>query len=77
MVVHTPQADELIALLTHRQLIVRTVGERLHITGTTMADVSQLAVDHGVHLLELTETSRSLEDSLLDMTRSSAEFASV
>lgn len=77
VVVHTPQADELIALLTHRQLIVRTVGERLHITGTTMADVSQLAFDHGVHLLELTETSRSLEDSLLDMTRSSAEFASV
>ena len=29
-----------------------------------------------IRLLELTETPRSLEDNLLDMTRSSAEFAS-
>ena len=34
------------------------------------------AFDHGIRLTELTESSRSLEDSLLDMTRSSAEFAS-
>ena len=38
--------------------------------------VSQIAFDNGIRLLELTETSRSLEDSLLDMTRASAEFAS-
>jgi ABC-2 type transport system ATP-binding protein len=38
--------------------------------------VSQIAFDSGIRLLELTETSRSLEDSLLDMTRATAEFAS-
>ncbi len=76
VVVRTPQADQLIAVLTQRRLAVRTAGDRLHLTGTTMAEVSQLAFDHGVRLVELTETSRSLEDSLLDMTKSSAEFAS-
>jgi ABC-2 type transport system ATP-binding protein len=76
VVVRTPQREELIAVLTQRHFAIRTVGERLHIVGTTMADISELAFDHGVRLVELTETSRSLEDSLLDMTRSSAEFAS-
>ena len=76
VVVRTPRLEEFVAVLTERQLIAVTVGERLHITGTSMAEVSQLAFDHGIRLLELTETSRSLEDNLLDMTRSSAEFAS-
>ena len=76
VVAHTPQPDELIAVLTQHQITVRTVDDRLHVTGTSTADVSQLAFDHGIRLTELTETSRSLEDSLLDMTRSSAEFAS-
>ncbi len=40
------------------------------------AVVSLIAFDSGIRVLELTETSRSLEDSLLDMTRSSAQFAS-
>ena len=76
VVVRTTQVDELVAVLTRHRLTFRTVNERLHITGTTLAAVSQLAFDHGVRLLELTTTSRSLEDNLLDMTRSSAEFAS-
>lgn len=38
--------------------------------------MSQIAFDNRIRLLELTETSRSLEDSLLDLTRGSAEFAS-
>lgn len=76
VVVRTPQVDELVSILTQRRFVVRTVGERLHIVGTTMADIAELAFDHGVRLVELTETTRSLEDSLIDMTRSSAEFAS-
>ena len=76
VVAHTPQPDEFIAVLTQHQISVRTVEDRLHVTGTSIADVSQLAFDHGIRLTELTESSRSLEDSLLDMTRSSAEFAS-
>ncbi len=76
VVARTTQTDEFVAVLAQRNLVVRTVGEQLHVTGTTMADISQLAFDHGIRLLELTETSRSLEDNLLAMTKSSAEFAS-
>ncbi|MGB3412532.1 MAG: ATP-binding cassette domain-containing protein [Microthrixaceae bacterium] len=76
VVVRTPQAEQFVAVLAQRALTVRTVEDRLHIFGTTLADVSQLAFDHGIRLFELTETSQSLEDSLLDMTRSSAEFTS-
>ena len=36
---------------------------------------SQIAFDNGIRLLELSETSRSLEDSLLDMTRAYAAVA--
>lgn len=76
VVVHTPQPDELVAVLTRPGTTVRTAGDRLHVGGTTMADVSQMAFDHGIRLVELTETTRSLEDSLLAMTSASAEFAS-
>ena len=38
--------------------------------------VSQIAYDNRIQLLELTETVRSLEDSLIDMTRASAEYVS-
>ena len=76
VVVRTPQIDEFVEVLTRLQIDVHIEDEQLHIIGTTLADVSQLAFDHGIRLLELTETSRSLEDNLLDMTRSSAEFAS-
>jgi len=72
----TPQSVELAAHLATHGLTAETVGDRLHIPGTTTAAVSQIAFDHGIRLLELTETAQSLEDSLLAMTRASAEFAS-
>jgi ABC-2 type transport system ATP-binding protein len=74
VVVETPEPAALAALLAAHHLTAESVGDRLHVHGTTMAAVSQLAFDHGVRLVELTETSPSLEDSLLDMTRASAEF---
>jgi ABC-2 type transport system ATP-binding protein len=52
------------------------LADRLILTGTDRAAVSQIAFDHGIRLLELTDVTRSLEDSLLDMTRATAEFAS-
>ena len=55
---------------------VETDGDRLVIRGTTKAAVSQLAFEHGIRLVELSETAPSLEDTLLDMTGASAEFAS-
>jgi ABC-2 type transport system ATP-binding protein len=49
-------------------------GDRLHVRGTTRSAVSQVAFDHGIRLVELSETVTSLEDSLLTLTRASAEL---
>ena len=48
----------------------------LVIRGTTKADVSEIAFQHGIRLVELSEATRSLEDTLLDMTGASAEYTS-
>ncbi len=76
VVVHTFQTAELVDALARLDLVVRIVGDRLHITGTTMDAISELAFDRGIRLVELTQTTGTLEDSLLDMTHASAEFAS-
>jgi len=76
VVVETPQPVEFAALLVAHGFAVESAADRLLVRGTTRAVVSQIAFDSGIHVLELSETSRSLEDSLLDMTRASAEFAS-
>ena len=76
VIVETPQPVELVALLTAHGFAVEAAADRLIVRGTTRTVVSQIAFDSGIRVLELTETSRSLEDSLLDMTGASAEFAS-
>jgi ABC-2 type transport system ATP-binding protein len=76
VLVQTPQPTELLALLAAEGVDAEVADDRLILRGTTRSVVSQVAFDHGIRLLELTDLTRSLEDSLLDMTRSSAEFAS-
>jgi ABC-2 type transport system ATP-binding protein len=75
VIVETPQPVELVALLAAHGFVVEAAADRLIVRGTTRTVVSQIAFDSGIRVLELTETSRSLEDSLLDMTGASAEFA--
>ncbi|CAN5900854.1 ATP-binding cassette domain-containing protein [soil metagenome] len=76
VVVETPQPAELLTLLAAHRLVVDADGDRLLVHATTRDAVSQLAFDHGIRVCELTETARSLEDSLFDLTSASAEFAS-
>ncbi len=49
---------------------------KLHIHGTSRHQVARLAFDHRILPEELTETTTSLEDILLGLTNTSAEFAS-
>ena len=72
----TAQPTELARALAAHQLVAEVAGERLTIRGTTKAVVSEIAFQNGIRLVELSEHTQSLEDSLLDMTRASAEFAS-
>ena len=74
--IETPQPDQLVGLLAAKGLQVDAGGNRLIVRGTTKDHVSQIAFDNRVQLVEITETSRSLEDTLLEMTSASAEFAS-
>ncbi|MGA7758445.1 MAG: ATP-binding cassette domain-containing protein [Ilumatobacteraceae bacterium] len=75
VVVETADSAELIALLSAEGAAVDTVGRHLMISGTTRTHVSQLAFDNRIQLTELTDTVKSLEDTLIDMTEASAEFA--
>jgi ABC-2 type transport system ATP-binding protein len=76
VVVQTAHAAQLTALLVDQGLAADAAGDRVSVHGSTKTAVSQIAFDHHIRVDELTETSRSLEDTLLDMTRTSAEFAS-
>ena len=71
----TPDAVEFGRLLDRHDIGVSADGDRLTATGTTLTAVSQLAFDHRIQMVEITEVSRSLEEILLDMTGASAEFA--
>ena len=75
VVVRTPDAVEFGRLLDRHDIGVSSDGDRLTATGTTLTAVSQLAFDHRIQMVEITEVSRSLEEILLDMTGASAEFA--
>jgi ABC-2 type transport system ATP-binding protein len=77
VVAETPQPAELAGALAGPDVTVEVSGDRLVVRGTTKATVSQLAFDNGIRLLGLSEVAPSLEDTLLDMTGASAEFASV
>lgn len=76
VIVETPQPEDLVRLLAAHDLAAEAMGNRLLIQGTTKTAVSQIAFDNRIRVIEITETSKSLEDSLLDLTRASAEFAS-
>ena len=74
--VSTPDAAALEALLAGRGLAVERTGTRLLVHDATTAAVSDLAFDHRLRIVELAEVSQSLEESLLQMTAPTAQFAS-
>ena len=76
VVAETVQPAQLAVALAGPGVCVDADGDRLVIRGTTKAAVSQLAFEHGIQLVELSETAPSLEDTLLDLTGASAEFVS-
>ena len=76
VVVDTPQSDELRNLLTARHIRFDVIRGQLQVREATLTEVSQLAFEHRILIVEITEASKSLEETLLEMTSSSVEFAS-
>jgi ABC-2 type transport system ATP-binding protein len=74
--VRTPDAAKLASLLHQSAIDVRTTGLTLTAQGTSTEVVSQIAFDHQIRVVEISETSRSLEEILLDITGGVAQFAS-
>ncbi len=74
VIVESPQSEELTALLQATGVQTSVTGDRLTLTGIDRAEVAQLALDHRIRLDELTDHQASLEDLLVDLTQSSAEF---
>jgi ABC-2 type transport system ATP-binding protein len=79
IVVETINPSDLARLaqtLTEADLTVEVVGVQLLVHHSDRRTVAELLHGNNIPVLALTETSRSLEDSLLDLTAGSAEFAS-
>jgi ABC-2 type transport system ATP-binding protein len=74
VVVQTPEPEVLLRVLIEHGYAVEHNGDRLQIRGASRDAVAQIAFDHRVQVLELAEVSRSLEDTLLDITSASARF---
>ena len=70
------QALALSGSLDRADIAVHTAGPSLSAHGTTTDIVSQIAFDNRIRIVEISETSRSLEEILLDMTAATALFAS-
>ena len=75
VIVRTPQDIELRRLLERHGIEAVSTGDQLSVRRTTTAEVSQIAFDNRIQIIEIAETRRSLEEILLDMTGASAEFA--
>jgi ABC-2 type transport system ATP-binding protein len=73
--VRTSQGVELGHLLERHGIDADAADGHLSVRGTTTAAVSRIAFDNRIQVTEITETRRSLEEILLDMTGASAEFA--
>lgn len=73
--VRTDDAVELASRLARVGFTVEAAGSTLSVLGATTDAVSQIAFDHQLRIVEIGETSRSLEEILLDLTGATTEFA--
>lgn len=75
VIVRTPDVAEFGRLLERHGIDAEVRTGHLSIRGTTTTVVSQIAFDNRIQVTEITESRRSLEEILLDITGASAEFA--
>ncbi|WP_199551182.1 ABC transporter ATP-binding protein [Streptomyces sp. N35] len=75
--VRTPQAAELIGLLTAADAAVTSYGERLEITGVTAPEVARIALDHRILLHHLATENASLERAFMELTADSVEYGAM
>jgi ABC-2 type transport system ATP-binding protein len=75
VLVKSPQADELAAVLTGRGAIVRSEeGGGMAVGGLDAPGIGDLALAHGIAIHELVPRHASLEDAYLDLTSDSTDY---
>jgi ABC-2 type transport system ATP-binding protein len=74
VVAQVQEPETLRRLLTGQGYSVELNGGQLEIRGASRDAVAQIAFDHRIRVLELAEKSRSLEDTLIEMTGAPARF---
>lgn len=75
VLVRSPQADELVALVTGPDVTASAVEPGLvEIAGLTAQQVGEAAAANGVVLHELTPQQVTLEDAFIDLTQGEVEF---
>ncbi len=75
VLVRSPRADELAALLAGRgAAVVRQDDDGLAVTGPDAPAIAGLAAEHGIAVHELVPRHASLEQAYLDLTGGSAEY---
>ncbi|MEV5708709.1 ATP-binding cassette domain-containing protein [Actinoallomurus sp. NPDC052274] len=75
VIVHTPDASVLTAVLTAEGGAVRPDGDQaLTVTGLSAARVGELAFQHRVLLHELAPRTASLEEAFMELTADSVEY---
>ena len=73
--VRSPQADQLVALLTAPGVTVVAVEPGLlEVTGSTAPQIGEAAAGRGIVLHELMPQQVSLEEAFMDLTRDDVEF---
>jgi len=76
--VRSPQADELVRLLSGKgAAITRSGPDLLSITGRTSTDIAGTALSAGILLTELTPVHASLEDAYLALTAHDVQYRAI
>lgn len=76
VVVSSDQLTNLASALQATGAMVQPANDQLIVRGLSKDQVSELAFNEGIRIIELTEVGSSLEDQLIEMTSAAAEFGS-
>lgn len=72
--VRTGASPQFVLLLKQRAFAYRETGGGFEIAGVTTDEISQLAFDAGIPLLEVSRRAASLEDVFLELTEDAQEY---
>jgi len=74
VVLKSPRATELAALLVGDEVSVKPIGDGLEVVGLTAPQIGEIAASAGIALHELTPQGASLEEAYMELTQNDVEY---